>query len=127
MSWINAKLNMGRAVRRMSQDATIVIQNFPTSGTRIGGRWVESEAVSGALTASVQPAAGESLQLLPEGLRTTDAIEVWGLTELRPLARKEGQRATLIEWKGRTYSAEHVEDWYENGRYWFAVATLVDQ
>ncbi len=127
MSWINAKINMNRAVRRMSQDETIVIQNFDSAGARIGGRWVEGISVTAALTASVQPAAGESLQLLPEGLRTTDAIEVWGLTELRPLKRQEGQRATLVEWKGRTYSAEYVEDWYENGKYWFAVATLVDQ
>jgi hypothetical protein len=125
--WTKAKINLQRTVLRHSMDESITIENFDVPGQRINGRWVDNSAVTGAVTASVQPAAGESLQLLPEGTRTTDAIEVWGVTEMRPLRREEGKKATVITWKGRKYSAEYVEDWYQQGRYWFALCTLVDQ
>jgi hypothetical protein len=127
MAWSNAKINLGRTVRRHSIDEDITVKQFNTPGMRMGGRWVDSSPITGAATASIQPAIGESLELLPQGTRTTDAIEVWGTSEMRPLRREEGKPADRIVWKGREYSAEVVEDWWQHGRYWFAVCAVVDQ
>lgn len=126
MAWNNAKINLQRAVNRLAIDESIVIENFP-AGMRIAGRWVESPAVTASVTASVQVASGEQKQLLPEGLRTTDAIEVWSTSEVRPLKREEGKPTSNVRWNDRVYSVEHYEDWYAHGRYWFAVCSLVDQ
>ncbi len=127
MSWTRAHINLQRTVLRHAIDESIVVKNFAVSGSYTNGRWTDVTPVTGAVSANVQSAAGESLQLLPEGTRTTDAIEVWSTDEFRPLRRTVGSKATIIVWKGREYSAEVVEDWWQNGRYWFALCTLVDQ
>lgn len=127
MAWNNAKLSLLRAVMRLSIDESITVENFDTPGQRINGRWANPASVTAAMTASVQPASGRSKQLLSEGLRNTDAIEVWATSELLPLKRAEGKPPSLVHWKGDKYSVEVLEDWYQHGRYWFAVCSKVDQ
>lgn len=127
MAWNNAKINLQRAVRRMSIDEDIVVENFPTPQQRVGGRTVESLSVTAAVTASVQPARGDTLQLLPEAQRTGDEIEVWCLQELRPLNRSSAKSPSLIHWKGKKYKVAVLEDWWQHGRYWFALCSKVDQ
>lgn len=127
MAWNNAKTDLSSAVRDLSIDEDIVIENPSGPGMRQGGRWIDPPAATAALTASVQPASGNSLELLPQGSRTQGAIEIWGTSEIRPLERAEGEPATIVRWKGATYRADVVEDWYEHGRYWFAVCTRVEQ
>jgi hypothetical protein len=127
MTWTNAKISLQRAVRRHSIDETIVIENYDDPGMRIGGRWVDTPAVTASVTASVQIADGKVKELLPAGLRNRAAIEVWSLSEIRPLEREDGTIASRVRWDGDTYQVDVLEDWYENGRYWFALCTKVEQ
>ncbi len=108
-------------------DESIVIENFDTPGMRLGGRWVDSVSVTASVTASVQIASGKTKELLPEGLRTKDAIEVWSTSELRPLQRAEGKQPTIVHWDDAEYEVQVLEDWYAHGRYWFALCSKVDQ
>ncbi len=108
-------------------DETIVVENYDDPGVRIAGRWAGPNAVTASVTASVQPAEGQIKQLLPEGLREKDAIEVWSLSEVRPLNRDEGELPSRVRWNGNTYQVDVLEDWYKLGRYWFALCTKVEQ
>lgn len=129
MTWNNAKINLSRAVRRMSTDETLTLENFETSGMRIGGRWVDSNATTTGITASVQPLekVGEETEQLPQGFRTQEMIGVWSLSEVRPLAREDGKKPSLITWRGKKFSVERVENYYEHGRYWYALCSQVQQ
>lgn len=108
-------------------DESITVENFDTPGMRIGGRWVDPVSVTASITASVQIASGEIKELLPQALRNKDAIEVWSVTEIRPLKRAAGKPPTRVHWEEAAYEVHIFEDWYEHARYWFALCSKVDQ
>lgn len=127
MTWNNSKINLSKAVRRQSMDEDVVLEYYAQSGMRIGGRWVDPPAVTAGVTASVQIATGKEKQLLPEAVRLKDAIEVWSTSELPAMNRDEGTPAARVRWNGNTYEVVVLEDWYEHGRYWFALCSKVSQ
>ena len=123
---VNSRINLSRAVRREAMDESLTLYN-PPAGMRLGGRWAEGTAVTSAVTAAVQNASGEAKQLLPELMRSSEAIEVFALSELRPIKRAEGKRPSELEWRGARYSVEVLEDWSETGSYWWALCSRVSQ
>lgn len=127
MTWNNGKIDLADAVRDLAIDEDVVIENYDSPGMRIGGRWVPSASVTAGVTASVQPASGHEKLLLPEGMRSRDAITVFSTSELRPLDRSGGKPPSVIQWKGRRYSVEVLNDYYELGRYWEALCSSVEQ
>ncbi len=124
-----ARINLQRTVLRHSQDEPIVIEGSDGPGQRIGGRWSDPVSVTASISASVQPASPESLQLLDDGSRTGSEIELWCTTEGVPnvIKRAEGKPAAVVQYKGRRFKVVAVEDWWEHGRYWFALCSMVDQ
>lgn len=108
----------------MRESVTI---NVYTAGMRVGGRWADVAPATAACTASVQVASGESKQMIPELYRTSEAIEVFALSELRPLKRADGIRPTEVVWRDKRFSVEVLEDWSENALYWYAVCSSVEQ
>lgn len=94
---------------------------------RVSGRFVEAQSVTAAATASIQPASGETLQMLPEAQRTSNMLEFWGLSEARPMKRADGKSPSIVHWKGEHYKVMAYEDWWQHGRYWFALCSKVDQ
>ena len=126
---INSRIDLKRAVRREAMNESITVYNYG-SGMRLGGRWADGAAVTAALTASVQVASGQTLQLLPPGTRISEAIEVFSLTDggdLLPLQRSDGKRPSEVEWRGDRYTVEVFEDFSELANYWWALCSSVEQ
>ncbi len=129
MAWSNARITLQRAVKRHSIDEDIVVEGYETPGTRIAGRWTNPQSVTAAVTGSLQPASPESLDMLAEGSRTGSELELWCTTNAVPaiMKRAEGKPAAIVHWKGQHFKVVAVEDWWQHGRYWFALLSLVDQ
>lgn len=129
MAWNNAKIDMTDAVKLMAIDETVALYVHTDPGMYIGGRFVQPTAVTTGITASVQPGSGngEELMRLPEAMRTREVIDVWATSALVPLARNSGRPPDLVQWRGKSFSVERVENFSENGRYWYAFCVAVDQ
>lgn len=123
---INSRINLFRAVRRESMDESVTL-NVYSPGVRIGGRWSEIAPTTAACTASIQVVTGEVKQAIAEQFRSSETIEVFAVSELQPLSRSDGTRPSEVVWRGKRYSIEVLEDWSENGLYWSALCSLVEQ
>lgn len=70
-------------------------------GAYVRGVWMEGAAIQATLYASVQPAIGQELLVLPEGLRTRATVKVYTDQELN--TAENGQKADRIQWQGHIY------------------------
>lgn len=68
----------------------------------------------------VQPASPETIQMLPEGERSTEIIEVWSAT---PMVKSNASDtlSDVIVYGGRSYRVSKLENWTAHG-YSYAVA-----
>lgn len=74
-------------------------------GTRgTDGRWSEGTATTTSISAAVQPAPGDVVALLPEGLRTRRALVVVTESDLIATDQTTGRRGDLL-----TIDGEHFE------------------
>lgn len=99
--------------------ATTITRRRYSAGSRATtGYWTEGATTDTSITASVQPASGEDLQVLPEGERTRRAIKVYTTTELRTTSPQDGTRsdelviAGLVGIDDGTYQVESVAPYY---------------
>lgn len=65
------------------------------------GVWTEGASTATTLYASVQPAIGQELMVLPEGLRTRATVKIYTDQELN--TAENGQAPDRIEWQGHMY------------------------
>lgn len=87
-----------------------------TTGEYVGGRWEENTPTTYTTPGFVRPASPRDLQLLPEGLRETEAISIITLVELMPL-REEGNptgRGDVVTYNGRNYRVRSSTRWGES-------------
>ena len=84
----------------------------PTEGGEyVNGRYVPGEKRIVFNMASVQPLSGSEIQMLPEGRRNMEAINIF--TELRMFVsdEKNNRKASLIEYDGKNYEVHKVDNW----------------
>lgn len=79
--------------------AQVLLKTAP--GAYVRGEWVEGAPVATTLYASIQPAIGQELLVLPEGLRTRATVKVYTDQELN--TSENGQSPDRIEWQGHVY------------------------
>lgn len=97
---------------------TITRRRYSAGSRAATGYWVEGSSTDSSITASVQPASGEELQVLPEGTRTKRAIRVYTTTELRTADPQAGTSADdlvisgLVGIDDGTYQVQHVKSYY---------------
>ena len=92
----------------------------PNATTLLNGRRVEPTTTTFDITASVQPASGRSIQGLPEGLRSSESMDVFTATELRqarPDASVEGDRISI---DGAVFEVVNVKRWNKLGNFYRA-------
>jgi hypothetical protein len=88
-----------------------VIRSVETVGT--DGRALFLVQAPFASAGVVQPAAGRSLMMLPEGARIQGSIDIW---TKEPLRMNDGTYAAdVICWHGRSYVVSNVEDFLNYG------------
>jgi hypothetical protein len=80
------------------------------AGTRgTDGRWDAGASTDSTIRASVQPASGDDLAILPEGLRMKRGKRVYTKTELRVGSLDDGTDADRLVIDSTVYQVQHVE------------------
>lgn len=99
--------------------AVTITRRRYAAGTRGGdGYWTDGAATDTSITASVQPASGKTLEILPEGERSKRSIRVYTTTDLRTTSPQDGTRSDELVIAGVTgiddgiYQVQHVESHY---------------
>jgi hypothetical protein len=98
-----------------------------TGGMYANGIWVPLSFSTFEIVASIQPASGEDLVRVPEGVRTRELVTVFTPTELQVKNAPAGTEADRVAYKGATYEVQTVEKWDESGSYYRAVAAKIEQ
>lgn len=78
-----------------------------------------------AIVAAVIPANGRDLLLLPEDMRTREAVTIFSTFEIRTAEDATGAPPDTIEHEGETYQIQTVQDWSRLGGFWRGVALKV--
>lgn len=112
---------------------TITLRRVAAGSRGSDGRWSDGARTDSSITASVQPAQGEDLQALPEGLRSRRTIKVYTTTELRTADQQAGTSPDQLVLSGLagvddgTYEVQTVQPWYALLPHHKALATLVQE
>lgn len=113
---------------------TLTRQRFGAQTIGTDGRGVPGATASDPITASVQPARGEDLQLLPEGMRQQQVIKLYTPAELRTADQYAGtppDRVVLASAFGGvdagTYQVQLVKPWPALLTHHFALATRLQE
>lgn len=114
--------------------ATTITRRRVAAGSRgSDGRWTDGASTDTSITASVQPAQGEDLQLLPEGLRIRRTVKVYTATELQAGDQQAGTSPDQLVISGLvgiddgTYEVQTVKPYYALLAHHKALATLVQE
>lgn len=126
MSSTVANIDVTGAIRRLGQVSQCTLYRANYGSTIIDGRYVDAPTTGVQFTATVQSYVDE-MQNLPEATRTKRMIKVWSTSQLKPTQRSEGTPGDLIEWNGHRYEVEQFMDRSNDGNYWSAICTAVDQ
>ncbi len=103
---------------------TLTVTRAGGPGTYVDGVFVPDSTSTISVAALVVPLlGGPQLLRLPEGLRSTDAIEVFSTVGLRVDA--PGQRPDVIAYNGHDWQVDVVDDWAGAGNFYHALATKV--
>jgi hypothetical protein len=119
-------------------DVSDIVTSFNTQGyslTRTGpGSYVRGSWIDGATTTTerfgnVQVATGRDLTVLPENMRSSNAILLISSgpnDSFLSAEVRDQQTADTIHWSGRNYRVIQVDPWAANG-YWRAIAVEILQ
>lgn len=77
------------------------------------------------IVAMIQPASGRDLQLLDEGLRSSQVIVVFTKTELLTANEAIQQLPDKISYRSQLFQVERVEPWEETGGFFECLARKV--
>lgn len=78
------------------------------------GRTVDTPTTPQQFDGIIQPASGQTLQLMPDLARTAGAIEVWTETNLQ--GETDTTSPDIVVWNGDHYTVSHTDPWQNMGR-----------
>lgn len=105
---------------------TTITLHRRAAGTYVDGLWVSGGLTTSSLTAHVQPADPETIQILPEGERTEGAIAIYTRAPLISSNDETGLESDRVVWNGREYRVRIVEDWTQSFGYARALAVRLE-
>jgi len=84
---------------------TKMVRRSFSPGTRVKGTWQEGAPADTEFWGTAQPASGKALELLPEGKRNTESIEVYAPIEVKftPADEDLKRSGDIIVLRGRLY------------------------
>jgi hypothetical protein len=89
------------------------------------GRAVALQPVKSTVVGVVQPMSGRALQMMPDMVNVSGAIEVW--TRFRLEGPSENTQADVITWQGRNYMVQNAQAFTNFGQgYVHAVAQQIE-
>lgn len=86
---------------------------------------LEGDAGSFQIQASVQPAKGRDMAVLPEGKQTDEILAVFTTVELFPVGGLHG--ADVLDIDGSTWEVHKVERWGSLGNYWRVLVVRIER
>lgn len=113
-------------VIQLLQSGTYVVTR-PDATTLLNGRRVEPTTTTFEITASAQPASGRAIAALPEGLRSTEAMEIYTSAELRQARPEAGVEADRIAVDGAVFEVVNVKRWNKLGNFYRATITRLSE
>jgi hypothetical protein len=119
-------MNLSGVVTSLASHTALAVKRA-VAGAYVNGRYVASAPAGLTVLASVQPLTGDDLLVLPEGERTTGAIEIFSVVELLPTQEALNKLGDLVTYLGKDYRVRNVQNWDPNGAYWRSVAVEVGQ
>ena len=106
--------DMSDAIALLGGDSQYTVTR-PVAPANINGIFVPGSTTTFQITASIQPAPGRTLDLLPEGYRGRGGQICFTSTPLRTAL--SGQVPDLVTYKGELHECVTVETWEELGNY----------
>lgn len=87
----------------------------PVAGSNVNGRWVSGgPATPFTILASVQPASGKDLLMVPENRRSGSVYALFTDTAMRTLDEEGQTQPDLVTLHDGVYEATHLEVWQNN-------------
>lgn len=93
------------------------------------GSYVNGNYTVGAVTTFtadpivVHIATGKEMLRLPEGVRTRKAVAVYTKQPLQTASAPGGNDADVVLYGSERFEVQTLEDWYDNGGFYKAIAT----
>jgi hypothetical protein len=112
----------------MSVFKTTKLTKRPSLGSYVKGKWVKSpgDAAGVQFMGTAQPASGKAMELLPEGKRSSETIQVFAPIEIEFTPADSGKQVggDIIVWQDRCYEVQVAKKW-DNGLlpHWELIAT----
>ena len=94
-------------------DFTSIYDLYRDATTVVDGLTVSGKVPTLGLTGVVQPAGARSLDVLPEGERRTQSIDIWTTTRLS--SGSQSTDADEVVWQGSRWRVMNVLDWSNHG------------
>lgn len=77
------------------------------------GKFHGGDVESIGVWASVQPLSGRQVQLLPEGRRNDESLEIYTMQPVFAASTSRAQKADIIIWQERRFEVWSVKYWYD--------------
>jgi len=114
-------VNVARAIRHPRLRQAFQLERM--TGSYIEGRYTMTPSILQRVGV-LQPATDkERLNCLPEGQRTSAAVSVYCLEELR-MSNGTNNESDVITWLGTRYRVMFVKQWQQYG-FWFAIGVAL--
>jgi hypothetical protein len=83
------------------------------TGSYIKGKWVKDPGNDVTFLGTAQPASGKAMELLKEGKRSSEAIQVFAPIEMdfTPADSEKQVSGDIIVWEGRCYEVQVARKW----------------
>jgi len=92
----------------LGQEA-ITLRTYAAGARSSLGAWTEGATTDVSIQASVQPATGRDMQLLPEGSRQSDAKRIYTVTALNTESQHDGTSADRVQIDSIWYEVHNVK------------------
>lgn len=110
--------DLSDVIELLQSDSYVVTRPDPV--VLVNGRRAAGTSSTFTIVASAQPASGRSIQGLPEGLRSSESMDVFTKTELRQARPDAGIDADTILIDGAVFEVVNVKRWNKLGNFYRA-------
>ena len=119
-------MNLTAAIDCLGEREDFLVKR-PTQGEIVKGRFFRSPPDEIEGTGMIWQATSKTLQMLPEGVRNTEVLEVVTELELLGADVKAKREADIINMRGADFEVITVADWDRSGGFFHAACVRLGQ
>jgi hypothetical protein len=119
-------MNLGGVIQSFRLPGGLTATRY-SPGSYVDGLWVDGGTEQVAFDpVAVMPLTGKEVEVLPEGLRSKNAIQLLSTVQPKAADESAGSKGDAFTYDGQTFEVRVVENWSALAGYWRAVAVEVD-